>query len=273
MGQIPVYVISLLRAPERRKAITAHLDGLGLAYEVVDAVDGKTLSPDELRSVVAPGVQLHPGMIGCNLSHHEVSRRFLASGREVCLILEDDARLHTGVATMLREGIDATGFDILFLDCADRNPHGLVFYDRDDSIGLAGGFRAHRLSAGPQRTHAMLLSRSAAMRRDAHMLPIRDCIDTYDHLPLQFRFYSVIHPKAAWLSEHSLETFTSQQEGRVRQLSFMRFRRSMMFYRLHDLLTMKWLRRRWLVKLLASEHILDPSRRWAPLSGSASVVV
>jgi len=46
MQSIPVFVISLKRSPERRAAISDHLNRLEVEYTIVDAVDGKALDPD-----------------------------------------------------------------------------------------------------------------------------------------------------------------------------------------------------------------------------------
>ena len=39
--QIPIYVISLADAYERRFSIITQLKELGLSYEIIDAVDGR----------------------------------------------------------------------------------------------------------------------------------------------------------------------------------------------------------------------------------------
>lgn len=104
MQKIPVYVISLARAPDRRPAISDHLTQLGIEFEIVDAVDGRALSEEFLASVTAPGVTLSPGMIGCNLSHFDLSKRLIASRADVALFLEDDARLDPKTAEFLSPG-------------------------------------------------------------------------------------------------------------------------------------------------------------------------
>lgn len=82
----------------------------------------------------------------------------------------------------------------------------MVRYSSIETIfNLSGGFRAHRLSAGPQRTHAMLVTREASQRRIDYFVPIRNAIDIYSAIPVPFRFYAIITPKAGWLSEYSIE--------------------------------------------------------------------
>lgn len=274
MQKIPVYVISLARAPERRAAISAHLTSLGIEFEIVDAVDGRALSAEYLASVTAPGVRLSPGMIGCNLSHYELSKKLIASSADVALFLEDDARLHPSAAAFLREGIDQSKFDICFLDCADRNEQGPIFYDRDDHFSLPDGFVAHRLSAGPQRTHAMLVTRNASERRLEHFIPIRNAIDIYTNIPISLRFYSIISPKAAWLSEHSIESFTSMtgksgaSTGKFLQI----IEKGPLYYQVRDWVTLRRAKRHLLAWLLKSERVLPVDRRWIPMPPSGNII-
>lgn len=274
MQRIAVYVISLARAPERRRAMAEHLDRIGIEYEMVDAVDGRALSAEYVASVVAPGCDLTRGMIGCNLSHWELSKKLLASDRDVALFLEDDARLSPAAAAFIRSGVDASTFDFCFLDCEDRNWQGPIFYDPDDSIELAGGFRAHRLSAGPLKTHALLVTRAATEKRLEHMVPIRHCIDNYQGLPYSPRFYAILTPKAAWLSEHSFESFTSPsgKSGDVVPQRFAAFRHSQFYHRLREWLKLKRPRRMLLARLLKTEGVIDPEKRWIPLGSTGQVL-
>lgn len=267
MQQIAVYVISLPAATERRRSITGHLDQLGISFELVDGIDGRKLSPDERVRVCAPGTELTPGMIGCTLSHTLAWQRFIDSKRPVALILEDDARLAPEVATLVREGVDAEAFDICFLDCSDHNIHVAVFYDRDDALELAGGFRAHRLSAPPLACHAMLVTRDCALRRIGFMSPIRHCIDIYQSLPFEFRNYCVVRPKAAWLSAYSFVSATSPSgTSGGRPSSFMRrLRRSAIYHELRDWVRLKRPRRYLLAYLLTKDGHLKSGRRWLPL--------
>ena len=82
----PIFVISLARAAHRREKMCARLDALGLQYEIVDAVDGKTADPqtyqNRLRQDIARlkvGYELSPGQIGCYLSHCYLWERMAAA--------------------------------------------------------------------------------------------------------------------------------------------------------------------------------------------------
>ncbi|MGI9337348.1 MAG: glycosyltransferase family 25 protein [Gammaproteobacteria bacterium] len=94
----PVYVISLSRETARRENIKSRLNALGANYQIIDAVDGKTLTPPQYAHRLQPrrfqlkeGVKITLGEIGCFMSHHNLWRQ-IADGKDECaLILEDDA--------------------------------------------------------------------------------------------------------------------------------------------------------------------------------------
>src|SRR5690606_15178256 len=93
---VPIFVISLSDAKQRRKHITAELKNAGLAFTFLDAVNGKELPPTELESVcdmqaVNKNPQwLSPGAIGCALSHLNIYQTIVKEQYPWTLILEDD---------------------------------------------------------------------------------------------------------------------------------------------------------------------------------------
>ena len=236
--KIPVFVISLARAPERRAAISQHLTNLGIEYRLIDAVDGKTMTSSQIAEVV-----------------------------------EDDARLDPRVQSLLLNGCDYLDWDYCFLDCDDHNDQGPVFYNADSGRVLGAGFTAYSLSSGPQTLHAYLITRSAAMNRLAHAFPLEQPIDLYDHLPYPIHFCSLVSPKAAWVSEYSLNSFTSVKSGSRGDLSLAFFRRWPIFYRLRDLLRLKDFKRNRLVKALQTEGQLSVGPRWRALPSGREVLI
>ena len=94
----PVYAISLARAQERRANIKRRLDALGVAYEIVDAVDGAALDLSQYahrlkqnKCRARHGYELTRNEIGCFLSHYNLWRRVADGDDECALIVEDDA--------------------------------------------------------------------------------------------------------------------------------------------------------------------------------------
>lgn len=98
-----IYVVNMLRRPDRRAAMQAQADRLGLRVTFIAAVDARARAPEELRRIAADGPlgEVTPGDIGCFLSHRDVWQRLVASGDRHAVVLEDDAVLADDAATLL----------------------------------------------------------------------------------------------------------------------------------------------------------------------------
>lgn len=270
---IPVFVVSLARAQQRREEIRSHLDALGIEYRLMDAVDGREMSEADRAKVVAPGVSIHAGAIGCYLSHLNIYTAMLAEGLPLALVLEDDARLSPRAVGLLRQGFKSLDFDYCFLDSDDHNDRGPIYYDRDEAIQVADGVQAYRLSAGPQTTHAYLITLAGARKRMEHAFPIAKAIDLYDHLPYPIVFRAIVSPKLAWVSEHSLTSFTSTKADDPASLRFAWLRRHPLFYRVRDLIRLKQLRRSLEVRQMVRSGTLPEKGRWVPLPSGREIVM
>lgn len=103
-----IFIINLKEDYERRKAIEAQLDHLGLAYEIFSAVRGRDLSPEERASSLDETGHLRnegrlptPGELGCALSHIGIYRLIQERGISHALVLEDDAWLNPNLPQLL----------------------------------------------------------------------------------------------------------------------------------------------------------------------------
>lgn len=270
---IPVFVISLRRAAERRERMVAHLSQIGITPRIVDGVDGKTLPDDTKKCLLGPGITMHDGTLGCYLSHIAVYETILAEQIPVALVLEDDARLSPLVTRLLEGTLESLDFDYCFLDSDDHNNMGPVFFDPDRSVPLKGPWRAHLLSAGPQTLHAYLITLAGASKRVAHAHPLTRAIDLYDHLPYPITFRALVEPKLAWVSEDSLQSFTSARSQDKSSLNLRWLRRSIWFYRLRDALTLKPLKR-WIERQrLQKAGKLEQGPRWRALPAGREIVL
>ena len=96
---LPVYVISLARARERRIKIEDHLTSLGIKYKIFEAVDGEVLKSEDLKKYSSKkalgfiGRELTSSEIGCALSHLKIYEELKSKRFGGALILEDDALL------------------------------------------------------------------------------------------------------------------------------------------------------------------------------------
>lgn len=91
-----IFVISLVRAVERREAVFGAFSALDLEFEFVDAVDGRSLSEEHRRrysnwrSLFEMGRAMGCGMLGCSLSHLGVYERMSREGISSAAVFEDD---------------------------------------------------------------------------------------------------------------------------------------------------------------------------------------
>jgi glycosyl transferase family 25 len=163
----PIWVISLERASDRRAFIRRELDSLGVEYEIVDAVDGRTLderalcSYSEWRTVYRYGRGLGRGMVACSMSHLHAYERIAAAKIAEVVIMEDDVRPlkeFPGVLdarTNLPDDWDVVTFHSLF-DWAVPRPV-------DDTV-IAGKYRICSYERNPMGTQAYLIKHDAARR-------------------------------------------------------------------------------------------------------------
>lgn len=85
-----VYVINMERSVGRRAVIETQLKKLDLNYEIVNAVDGRQMSDEELERVTLRKDDFMKSQAGCMLSHLKVYKRILEEQDEYALVLEDD---------------------------------------------------------------------------------------------------------------------------------------------------------------------------------------
>ena len=111
MNDLRIYVISLAKNNPRRARLADAMAPLGRPYEVFDAVDGRdgldpSLEPELDRMATARTMRNHisDGEFACALSHRNVQARFLDSGSEWALVLEDDVILDARVGRLLADG-------------------------------------------------------------------------------------------------------------------------------------------------------------------------
>lgn len=124
-----VRVLSLADDEEsrRRRALLRELEDVA-AFTLFDAIDGRSADPALVARHLAANHKLHPGQIGCALSHLQLwSAR--AAGRtgadEILVVLEDDAVFEAGWLKKIDEVVGALAakgepWDLLFLGhCAE----------------------------------------------------------------------------------------------------------------------------------------------------------
>ncbi len=185
------YIIHLERASARRKQVDRIVGACSVPAEIVHAVDGRTLSSEEVgRSYVKDKqeptypFELQPGEIGCFLSHRKCWRRLVDENLDAALILEDDIEFDPPVferaLSIARRHINELGY-IQFQ--VRPVPTNATVIAADAQVELV------RSKPIQLRTSAQLVSQSAA-RRLLELTEVFDRpVDTY----LQMHWLTGIH--------------------------------------------------------------------------------
>jgi glycosyl transferase family 25 len=119
-----VWLINLPKDSDRRKTMMSQLTKLGIEATLIEAVNGKERA-DELAQRVDStayarnmGQPLLPGKMGVYASHVGVWEAFLASDKEVALILEDDVVFHDDFLRALETALsERSRWDLIRFNC------------------------------------------------------------------------------------------------------------------------------------------------------------
>ncbi|XP_032689726.1 glycosyltransferase 25 family member isoform X1 [Odontomachus brunneus] len=197
-----IYMINLLRRPERRKRMQRLFKELGIQAETIDAVDGRTLNESILEEW---GVKPMPdyadpyhkrpmtmGEIGCFLSHYIIWQKVLEYGYKNVMVLEDDVRFEPffrqKVHYVLTELSDIdTEWDLVYLgrkrlmESAESRIQGSKFLVR---------------AAYSYWTLGYILSDSGA-KKLVDAMPLGKLVPVDEYLPI----LSNAHPKEQWAAQ------------------------------------------------------------------------
>ena len=106
-----------------------------------------------------------------------------------------------------------------------------------------------------------------------HLGNYKEAIDIYTHLPYPIRFSSLVNPKGAWVSAHSMASFTSAKQDSAEQLSLRFLRRWPWFYRLRDTIRLKNFKRNLRIRELVRQGILPTGRHWKALPSGREILL
>lgn len=189
-----VQVINLDRSRDRLQRISRRLEAEGVIFDRLAATDGRALTAGDLAlytplaCLLYYGRRLSCGEIGCFRSHQRAAEAFLASGREVGLVLEDDAEIPHGfqaalaeLLTRLRGQADA---DWELVNLGNAPKHDAHW----ELIGEGpAGYDLVRARVFPKRTTALLWSRRGAQRFLDETRRLRAPVDQHLHSALSAR--------------------------------------------------------------------------------------
>jgi len=177
---IPVVVISLARAADRRAVAQENLAGLGIAFTFFDAIEGRAMSAEAIAAISPrPYVgqfsrPLSAGEIGCAASFFAVLRRFLDGSEGFICIAEDDASFAPDAAHFLDPTRLASlpPFDVLRLVNDPRRGTKL-----SRIVARDGGHAVHAPLRLGHFTAAQVFSRAGARAVLAGAVPLTAPID------------------------------------------------------------------------------------------------
>ncbi|ERT12746.1 glycosyltransferase family 25 protein [Photorhabdus temperata] len=98
-----IFIINLESDIERKYSILQQASSLKLDVEIINAINGKQLSKDELmklsRDFYSNGMTL--GELGCSLSHLSVYQKIIDENIPLALIMEDDVEINKNISSVL----------------------------------------------------------------------------------------------------------------------------------------------------------------------------
>ena len=172
MSDLPIFIITLPDAQQRREPLIGQLHRAGIAHELWIGVDGRHgLPPDEERYVDRDKAKrvshrvLGDAEFACALSHHHLYAEIVTRDLPGAIILEDDARVAEPFFSF-HDGLEVGDWDLLLLD------HKKTFVHRAASFALPGGAVAHPISVAGYLTTGYAISVSGAHAMRDRSLPI-----------------------------------------------------------------------------------------------------
>lgn len=103
-NNIPIYVVSLSDATERRNKISIMLYGFN--FEFIDAIKGSSIDKSVVNKINKRNKYKRPigvNEIGCSLSHLAVYKLMVSRNQEKAIILEDDAIINIGFNCLFKD--------------------------------------------------------------------------------------------------------------------------------------------------------------------------
>lgn len=174
---LPVFVLTLPDADERRRDLVTALVALDLEYELFFGVDGRKGLPAQYEHEVDRSARVNKirrpmtdGEFACALSHIRIAKEIVERGIEQALVLEDDAIIGSYVAAIARGKIPVVG-DLMLLD------HAKGFFRRTGQISVTPQLTAYRVAAAPDLATGYVISQSMAAQLLQYALPVRQVAD------------------------------------------------------------------------------------------------
>lgn len=175
---IPIHVLSLIHATDRRESISREFSGHGLEFSFFDAIDGADITDADFhrhydghlnaRNFKRP---LSRGEVACALGHRAIWREIAGGDAPVALVCEDDTLLAPEIGDFLRSvtaSAESFANVMVKLDSPARN---------GEIVGRLAGIDLVLTRRLPAHTTGYLLGRNAAATLSTHAGAISRPID------------------------------------------------------------------------------------------------
>jgi GR25 family glycosyltransferase involved in LPS biosynthesis len=181
LSGLKAYIVHLERATGRKATVAALQAALPIESEILPAVDGQRLSPDEVKAAYVrarfrPRYPFALGLaeIGAFLSHRAAWRKIIGEAVDFAFVFEDDASIDpVRFAGLVDFAVaERSAWDYVLLPAAGLEPTGAV-------VARRGEFQLLRPHSPPLRAIAQIVSRAAAERLLAITEPFDRPVDTF----------------------------------------------------------------------------------------------
>ncbi|XDZ50208.1 glycosyltransferase family 25 protein [Neisseriaceae bacterium CLB008] len=204
-----IFIINLEHQTEKRQFMQEQLDRLGLEAEFIAAVNGKSMSADQLREAVYnyDDCCLTAGEVGCSLSHISIYKKMVSENIKHALILEDDALLSDDLPNVLTS---------LELKGINHKPHVYLLtspqcYNELNPTQIYGNYQSFEL-LDAWNAHGYVMNIKAASKMAKALSPIFLVADHWKHFKhAGYTNISCIIP--ALVSDHDPDKIKSDLEA------------------------------------------------------------
>lgn len=221
LENIPTFIISLPKDKHRREFLGGQLQKLDMPFTVLEAVNGKALSAEELAASYDPkkavrlfNRELSKGEIGCTLSHVSIYRKMAAEDIPHALVLEDDAKI-------LEHDLPATLSKLAQLYPADMPVAVMLIHvkrvDANSEVRLDDKHKVYEAYRGVH-THGYFITRAAAAILARKLYPAYVVADKWEYFQENFISVKCLVPYPVGLTEAALASSIEAMGVREKKL-------------------------------------------------------
>ena len=169
---IPVFIISLKRAQERRINMVKKMKELNQNYIIFDAVDGKNMTKYQ-KNLCAKFKKLSDGEKGCFLSHYLLWKKILENDYENVIIFEDDAEIVNNEEFKNIRQFFIPDYDYIYL--------GFCYEKYKDKIKDVKDFSIYKANKA-LCTHAYIISKNGVKKLIEYLNSQDEWVNPIDHI-------------------------------------------------------------------------------------------